>query len=177
MTTPSEVNAGAIPSEVNAGTIPSEMIVYSIPSVGAARTIPSTRTARTIPLEITAVTIPSVRAARTIPLEITAVTIPLEMSVDMSNLYHISLHIINIDTINIITSEMDASIFYLQEKKQKVYQNKFRTITSLKDYRELMVHTSILTENEIWHTRQKWRRTPMERLRHTVKQTLYYKIK
>ena len=74
----------------------------------------------------------------------------------------IVLQLLHTHFIKIITSETVVSVFSSKEQKQHLSNHEFKTITSPKDYKELIVHTSLLTENETERMRQKWQRTHQE---------------
>ena len=162
METPSEITATAMPSEITATTIPSGMAATSMPSKITATALPSEMTATTIPSKITATALPSGIDATPMPSKITATALPSEMTATaipsgiaahVLSSHQIVLHQQNTITINSITLESDVSILSLQEQNLRVVPNKYRTITFLKDYKELIVHTSLLTENAVGHTK------------------------
>ena len=144
METPSEITATAMPSEITATAIPSGMAATAIPSGMAATAMPSGIDATAMPSKITATALPS---------EMTATAIPSGIAAQVLSSHQIVLHQQNTITINSITLEADVSILSLQEQNLRVVPNKYRTTTLLKDCEELIVHTSLLTENAVGHTK------------------------
>ena len=152
-TMPSEMTAVAMPSGIAATTMPSEMTAKAIPSETVAGTMPSGMAANATPSGMAATLMPSKITATALPSEMTATAIPSGIAAHILSSHQIVLHQQNTITINSITLESDVSILSLQEQNLIVVPNKYRTTTLLKDCEELIVHTSLLTENAVGHTK------------------------
>ena len=140
---PSETTVMKTPSEMTAATMPSELAVTIMPSGITATTMPSGMAANATPSEMTATTMPSEMTAAAIPSGKAAAAMSSGIAAHVLSSHQIVLHQQNTITINSITLETDVSILFSKEQKQQVIRNKCRTITFLKDYKELHQHTSL----------------------------------